>query len=643
MKQKSTSIQKKLMQVIMMTCGAVLVLTCAAFFTYEFITYRDISKSELATLGEVVAANSTSSVAFLDQEDAQEILGALKAKKHMEAACLYDKDGHLFATYPAGLSPDKLPARPGQEGYVFNNDYIEGFQPVVQGSARVGTLYLRSSMKGVYNRFALYGLIALVFIILSFVFAYLISKRMQRAISDPILELAGTARTISDKRDYSVRAVKRSSDELGVLTDAFNHMLTQIQSQSEEIRALNAGLEEKVALRTTELQNANLTLKEQNDFIYAVIDSSIDLIAVFNAKMEYEMINKMADKIYNRKREDMVGRHVLDVFPNLEGTVLIHNLERALAGEFIHHEAYKSLVSDRYFENFFIPLKDRDGKTDRVLVVGHDITGVMTANEKLKLLNSELEKSNRDLEQFAYVASHDLQEPLRKIQIFAELSENNLSHPEALKKYLHKINSAAFRMSELIKAVLNYSRLSRGGNELVEIDLNAIVANIRADLELVIEEKKAQITTNHLPTIFGSKLQVHQLFLNLITNSLKFTEGPPRISITASLVPAGQQRPGVVFKRDGAYYELVFRDNGIGFEQQYADQIFAIFQRLHTADQYAGTGIGLALCKKIVENHQGAITVHSQPGQGTAFFVYLPVNPEMPVERQPVSGKKAVG
>lgn len=626
----------------MMTCGAVLVLTCAAFFTYEFITYRDITRSELSTLGEVVAANSTSSVAFLDQEDAQEILGALKAKKHMEAACLYDKDGIPLATYPAGISPEQLPARPGQEGYVFNDDYIEGFQPVVQGTARVGTLYLRSSMKGVYNRFALYGVIALVFIIISFVFAYLISKRMQRSISDPILELAGTARTISDKRDYSVRAEKRSNDELGVLTDAFNHMLTQIQSQSEKIRALNAGLEEKVALRTSELQNANLTLKEQNDFIYAVIDSSIDLIAVFNANMEYEMVNRMADKIYNRKREDMMGRHVLDVFPNLKDTVLIHNLERALAGEFIHHEAYKSLVSDRYFENFFIPLQDREGKTNRVLVVGHDITGVMTANEKLKLLNAELEKSNRDLEQFAYVASHDLQEPLRKIQIFSELSENNMGNPEALKKYLHKINSSAFRMSELIKAVLNYSRLSRAGNELVEIDLNAIVANIRTDLELVIEEKKAQITTNHLPTIFGNRLQVHQLFLNLITNSLKFAAGPPRISITANLVPAGQQRQGVAFKRDGAFYELVFRDNGIGFDQQYADQIFAIFQRLHTADQYAGTGIGLALCKKIVENHQGAIAVHSQPGEGTTFFVYLPVNTApVSVESLPVTGEKA--
>lgn len=627
----------------MMTCGAVLVLTCAAFFVYEFITFRDITKSEVSTLGEVIAANSTSSLAFNVTEDAQEILGALKARKHLEAACLYDKDGKLFATYPAGISPEKLPARPGEGGYVFKNDYIEGFQPVVQGSAHVGTLYLRSSMKGVYNRFALYGVIALVFIIISFVFAYLISKRLQRSISDPILALAGTAGTISDKRDYSVRAEKRSNDELGVLTDAFNHMLTQIQSQSEEIRALNAGLEEKVALRTNELRNANLTLKEQNDFIYTVIDSSIDIIAVFNAKLEYEMVNKVADSLYQQKRENMIGRHVLDVFPNLKGTVLISNLERALAGEFIHHEAYKSIVTDRYFENFFIPLKDRDGKTDRVLVVGHDITGVMKANEKLKLLNTELEKSNRDLEQFAYVASHDLQEPLRKIQIFSELSENNLSHPETLKKYLHKINSSAFRMSELIKAVLNYSRLSRSGNELVEIDLNAIVANIRSDLELVIEEKKAEITTNHLPVIFGNHLQIHQLFLNLITNSLKFTEGPPRISITANLVPAGQQRQGVAFKREGAYYELVFRDNGIGFDQQYADQIFAIFQRLHTADRYAGTGIGLALCKKIVENHQGAITVHSQPGQGTTFFVYLPVNPEMTVEREPVTEEKAVG
>ncbi len=625
MKQKEISIQRKLMQMIMLTCGAVLILTCAAFFTYEFLTYRDITKRELSTLGEIIAANSTASLAFDNKEDADEILSALKAQKHLVAACLYDKEGTVFSTYPSHLPASSFP-KPKSSGYSFRGAYLEGFEPVIQGSTRLGTLFLKSDMKGVNSRFQLYGIIAITFIILSFIFAYLLSRRLQKSISSPILELAETASIVSERQDYSVRATKKTHDEIGVLTDAFNHMLMQIEKQNEEITALNLNLEEKVRKRTGELEGANTILKQQNEFIETIIDSSVDLIAVFDNRLHYLVLNKQADEIYKLKREDMIGRHILDVFPTLKGSAMVQNLERAVKGEFIRQDTYKSLVSDRYFENFFIPLKDKNNVTDRVLVIGHDITSIMWANEKLKTVNTDLEKSNRDLEQFAYVASHDLQEPLRKIQTFSELSEKNFQHPEILKRYLQKINSSAHRMSDLIKAVLNYSRLAKSEDEWAPIDLNTVVDSIKTDLELLIEEKKAVITATGLPVINGIPLQINQLFLNLISNSLKFSEVPPRITITANTVPGKQIKTESEINKDEDFTELVFSDNGIGFEQQYADRIFSIFQRLHSGPKYGGTGIGLALCKKIVENHGGAISVESEPGKGTRFFVYLPLN-----------------
>jgi PAS domain S-box-containing protein len=625
MKQKEISIQRKLMQMIMLTCGAVLVLTCAAFFTYEFLTYRDITKRELSTLGEIVAANSTSSLAFDNKEDADEILSALKAQKHLVAACLYDKEGKVFSTYPSNLPATSFPIPQGS-GYSFSGAYLQGFEPVIQGSTRLGTLFLKSDMKGVNDRFILYGIIAFTFIILSFIFAYLLSRRLQKSISTPILELAETASIVSEQQDYSVRVTKKTNDEIGVLTDAFNHMLMQIEKQNEEIIALNLNLEQKVSKRTGELEGANTILKQQNEFIETIIDSSVDLIAVFDRQLHYLILNKQADEIYKLKREDIIGRHILDVFPTLKGSVMVQNLERALKGEFIRQDTYKSLVSDRYFENFFIPLKDKNNNTDRVLVIGHDITSIMWANEKLKTVNTDLEKSNRDLEQFAYVASHDLQEPLRKIQTFSELSEKNVQHPEILKRYLQKINSSAHRMSDLIKAVLNYSRLSKSENEWAPIDLNAIVDSIKTDLELLIEEKQAVITAAGLPVITGIPLQINQLFLNIISNSLKFSDAPPRITITANTVPGKQIKTESEINKKEDFTELVFSDNGIGFEQQYADRIFSIFQRLHSGPKYGGTGIGLALCKKIAENHGGAISVESEPGKGTRFFVYLPLN-----------------
>jgi two-component system CheB/CheR fusion protein len=492
-------------------------------------------------------------------------------------------------------------------------------------------------MKAMYSRLRLYAVIASVFIIISFLFAYLLSRRLQKAISRPILSLAQTARMVSDRHDYTVRATKWGENELGVLTDAFNHMLTQIKVQNDEIISLNQNLERKVEERTLELQEANQTLMQQKEFIETIIDSSVDIIAVFDKEYRYLALNKAANNIYHVNREGLVGKRLQDVFPQVKESGMVDDLKRAFNGEAIHNTSYKSTATNRYFENFYIPLKDKHDTIDRVLVIGHDITDIMQANEKLKELNAALEKSNQDLEQFAYVASHDLQEPLRKIQTFAELSEKNIDQPDAQRRYLEKINSSAARMTNLIKAVLNYSRLSKVDSAFVPIDLNHVIKSIETDLELLIEEKRATIQVDHLPVIEGIPLQINQLFLNLFTNSLKFTKGPPVIRITARTHSGTEAAKPALLKSVSSYVELAFKDNGIGFEQKYADRVFSIFQRLHPSQDYAGTGIGLALCKKIVENHGGMITVESEPDKGTAFFIYFPL-PSNAGEQSNMSG-----
>jgi len=609
---------------VMLICGSVLLLTCVAFVVYEYITYRALTKRELQTLAQVTASNITSSIAFIDKDDATEILAALKAQKNIEFACVYDKQGNLFASYPNRIKTTDLPAKLETNTYHFKDNFLEGFEPVIQENEELGTLYIRYDLKGVYNRFVLYGTIALIFLGVSFFFAFLLSRRLQGTIVNPILQLAEKARIVSDEKDYSVRAEKKSNDELGVLTDAFNHMLTQIQERNDEIKALNANLEEKIALRTNELQDANYTLRQQNDFIEMIIDSSVDLIAVFDSQFNYLVLNNQAERFYQKDRADIIGKNLLDVFPKLNGTQFMENLQRAFKGEFVHQEVYTSLVSPRYLENFFIPLVNKDKGTDRVMVIGHDITSIMLANEKLRLLNTELEKSNRDLEQFAYVASHDLQEPLRKIKTFSELSERNIQHPEILKRYLEKISSSATRMTDLIKAVLNYSRLTRTDDITVPVNLNDIIRQIVGDLELYIEEKKAVVEIEQLPIVKGVPLQLNQLFLNLMTNSLKFNDKEPRIEIKCLLIPAAALTKGSSHQQETDFVQISVADNGIGFDQQYAEKVFSIFQRLHPADQFPGTGIGLALCKKIVENHGGHIAVESKPGEGTTFYIYLP-------------------
>ena len=253
---QNTPIRKKLMTMILVTSGVVLLITCATFIGYELLTYRRAALHQLATLGEIIAAESTGAVAFENQHDATEILAALKAERHIVAACLYDRHGQVFSRYPAGAPADAFPATPQPDGYRFVGGQLVGFTPEVQvkGSQRFGTLFLSSDMEAMYERLRLYGGLALLVVLIASVVAYMLSRKLQRQISHPILELAQTAIAVSVRRDYSVRAGKHAEDELGVLTDAFNHMLAQIQEQNE-------GLEKRVRERTAELESANNELE----------------------------------------------------------------------------------------------------------------------------------------------------------------------------------------------------------------------------------------------------------------------------------------------------------------------------------------------------------------------------------------------
>lgn len=243
--------------------------------------------------------------------------------------------------------------------------------------------------------------------------------------------------------------------------------------------------------------------------------------------------------------------------------------------------------------------------------------------EKILLLNS----SNEALEQFAYVASHDLQEPLRKIMTFSDrLISKKDDLDEDTKQYLERIVNAAGRMRILIHDLLSFSRVSRDKTTFNSIDLNEIISTVLDDMELLITEKQAVINTVPLPRISGEPVQMAQLFQNLISNAIKFSRPGIRPEVTIS---CREVSPQELFKNFGEHsqtrhYCITVKDNGIGFDQKYADRIFVIFQRLHSRSQYEGTGIGLAVCKRIVENHGGFITVNSSPGEGAAFSIYLP-------------------
>jgi PAS domain S-box-containing protein len=305
--------------------------------------------------------------------------------------------------------------------------------------------------------------------------------------------------------------------------------------------------------------------------------------------------------------------------------------------DFVFHHRFRRFDGEyRWQLSRARPMRDSKGKIQWWIGTSTDIDEqkkmadelermVQLRTQELHNMNQELIKTNHELEQFAYIASHDLQEPLRKIQSFSELLLLSLNDEEVATQYLNKISTSAQRMADLIKSVLNYSRLSNVVDRFVETDLNQILENVESDFELLIEQKKAIVRRENLPVIEGIAMHLSQLFSNLLGNSLKFSVKPPQIDITSAIVLPTEIATLKSLNPNFQYAHIQFKDNCIGFEPEYSERIFTIFQRLNHSKAFTGTGIGLALCRKIVETHGGLITAESELNKGAIFHIYLPV------------------
>ncbi|KPZ54302.1 MULTISPECIES: ATP-binding protein [Pseudoalteromonas] len=250
---------------------------------------------------------------------------------------------------------------------------------------------------------------------------------------------------------------------------------------------------------------------------------------------------------------------------------------------------------------------------------------VSERTQELTLYSDELSRSNRELEEFAFVASHDLQEPLRKIQAFSDRLETMFKDELGEKgiDYIGRMKNAAQRMSNLINDLLEFSRVTTRGKDFDDTDLKGVVNDILSDLEVAINESNAQVEVGELPVIQADKSQMQQLFLNLLSNAVKFRKPgeEPHISVAYEYKDEFSED----HNEKVGWQIITIKDNGIGFSQEYADKIFVPFQRLHGRSEYKGTGIGLSVCRRIVERHGGIITAHSKDGEGATFIIKLPV------------------
>lgn len=478
------SIKRNLTTLILITISAVLVLTCGTYFFFELLTSRDRLADELSTVGRVIAANSTAALAFENRADATEVLSALAANRHIVSAGLFDRSGTLFAKYLFSSADDAMPDRLERDGYEFSGTHLVLQEPVTNANRRLGTLVMKSDLAALNQRLSIIGGLAVIAVALSGIVVVPLSARLQRQVAQPIQALAETAKAVSERRDYSVRAAKFSDDEVGRLVDAFNDMLAQILRQENELRTLNASLEQRVQERTV-----------------------------------------------------------------------------------------------------------------------------------------ALEQANKELESFSYSVSHDLRAPLRHVQGYVEMlqraTEGQLEGKA--QRYLKVIGEASVEMGQLIDDLLDFARTGRAEMAQSRIDLNALVRATIEDEQRVAAGRDIVWQVATLPAVVGDAAMIKQVLANMIGNAVKYTRlrNPALITIDT----AGEENGRVI---------LFVRDNGAGFDMQYAHKLFGVFQRLHRSEDFEGTGIGLATVRRIIGRDGGRVWAESAVNEGATFYVTLQPAPNNP-------------
>jgi PAS domain S-box-containing protein len=361
----------------------------------------------------------------------------------------------------------------------------------------------------------------------------------------------------------------------------------------------------------------------------SIVDTVREPLLLLDEALRIVTANASFCRAFGHARAEVEGRALYDIAGG-EWNVpeLRHLLEELLPANTQMQDfevAYRSEAADgRTLLLNAKRLEHPDGGVRLILLAFEDVTARRRLERALQLAMTELERSNQDLERFAAIASHDLQEPLRKIRAFGErleaVCEGRL--PEKGRDYLARMTAAAARMQTLIDSVLSLARISTRAETWRDIDLGIVVSEVLGDLDETLSRTGGRVEVGPLPSVAADPTQMRQLFQNLIVNALKFrSAAPPLVRISATARDAGRERLPAAIR---AGWQIVVADNGIGFDAKYAERIFQPFERLHGRDVYEGTGIGLALCRRIVQRHGGTISADAAPGAGARFTIHLP-------------------
>ena len=453
-------------------------------------------------------------------------------------------------------------------------------------------------------------------------------------ITNPIKKLQRGFKSVENGK-LEINVDIRTQDELEDLANSFNKMVKELNDSKQKIRTYTEELEKEVKSRTEQLnervddlkkqrtatlkllkdvnktkkdlEKANEKLNESEGRIRSLLDNSPDHIINIDLKGMIIFINRPLTGLGDKW---VVGANIFELIPKPYLKDHLNAFEEAISGNatLTAQMTVEEGNELRWYESIFGPV-DVDGRIKSVLLLTRDITERKGYEQNILAAKTDLEKSNIELENYTYVVSHDLKEPLRSITSFSQFLLDDYSQQldETGKDYLNRVLNATKRMEKLIEDLLMLSRVGRKDTEYSLVDLNEVVSNVLDDLQKLVEEKNAKIIFSNLPMIFCQKTWISELFKNLLGNAIKYNE---------SELPT----VGIEFDEIERFYIFSITDNGIGIDPKYHEKIFGLFERLHTRQEYEGTGAGLTIAKSIVEEHKGSIGVESEKGSGSKFI-----------------------
>ena len=630
---RKLSLRRKITYVIMINTVAALCVASIAFAEFGVYRFKKLQMQNLNALANVLGTTSTAALAFKDQKSAGEVLQALAAKPNILAAVIYDPDGKPFAVYHRGTSKEVYSPKPFEnESSRFTANRILVFQKITLEGERVGSIFLEADTVEYPQLLEGYLLFFALIVLAVSLGAYVMAERLQRPISDPILQLAWTAKLVTGSRDYSIRAGKQSEDEVGVLIDGFNEMLAQIQIRDAELSSARDDLERRVNERTVELEQevadrqlAQEALHESEGRIRLLLDSTAEAIYGIGRDGLCTFCNPATLRMLGYQTpEDLVGKRLHNIIhhTHADGTpyaeedcAISASLQK---GEGIHsdEEIFWRADGTSFPAEYWAYPTRKEGEMVGAVVTFLDITGRKRAQEALRMAKEAAEAGSRAKSEFLANMSHEIRTPMNGIIGMTGLALDTHLTTEQ-REYLGLVKSSADSLLHLINDILDFSKIEAGKLELEETEFairdlfsdTLKTLAVRADKKRL--ELSARVSAEVPSVVVGDPTRLRQLIVNLVGNAIKFTE-------RGNIVVEAELESQV---SDAVHMHFSVSDTGIGIPPEKRQLIFESFAQADgsTTRRFGGTGLGLTISRRIVEMMGGRIWVESEAGQGSVF------------------------